>query len=57
MLWMQLIARIAFLIMLGVSTTGCELIGGIFKAGVWVGALGVIAIVLLIVVAAAKMRR
>ena len=43
--------------MLGVSTAGCEVIGGIFKAGLWVGALGVLAIVVLIVVIVGKMRR
>jgi hypothetical protein len=57
MLQTHVLARIAVLIMLGVTAAGCELVGGIFKAGVWVGALAVIAIVLLLVVAVAKMRR
>ena len=57
MLQTHVLARIALLITLGVTTAGCELVGGIFKAGVWVGALAVITIVLLVVVAVAKMRR
>ena len=51
------IARIAQLVLLGSTAAGCELIGGIYKAGVWVGALGVILIVVLLVVAVGKMRR
>jgi hypothetical protein len=51
------LSRIALLVMLGVSTAGCEVVGGIFKAGLWVGALGVLAIVVLIVVIVGKMRR
>lgn len=51
------LSRIALLVMLGVSTAGCEVIGGIFKAGLWVGALGVLAIVVLIFVIVGKMKR
>jgi hypothetical protein len=51
------LSRIALLVMLGVSTAGCEMIGGIFKAGLWVGAIGVLAVVILIVVIVGKMRR
>lgn len=29
--------------------SGCEIIGGIFKAGVWVGVLGVFAVVALLI--------
>jgi len=50
------LARMALLVVLGVTTAGCELVGGIFKAGMWVGALGVIAVAVLIVVAIAKMK-
>jgi TRAP-type C4-dicarboxylate transport system permease large subunit len=32
-----------------ISLTGCELVGDIFKAGVWVGVLVVVAIVGLII--------
>jgi hypothetical protein len=51
------LSRIAVLVMLGVSTAGCEVIGGIFKAGLWVGALGVLVVVVLIVVIVGKMKR
>ena len=50
------VARIALLVFLGVSLAGCEVVGGIFKAGIWVGALGVILVVVLLVVAVGKMR-
>ncbi len=50
------VARIALLVFLGLSAAGCEVIGGIFKAGVWAGALGVVLVVVLIVVAVGKMR-
>ena len=50
------LARIALLVVLGITAAGCEVIGGIFKAGIWVGALGVILVVVLLVVAVGKMR-
>lgn len=56
MLRTSTLSRIALLVFLGVSAAGCELVGGIFKAGVWVGALGVIAIVVLLVVVVGKMK-
>jgi hypothetical protein len=56
MLNLATVSRIALLVFLGVSAAGCELIGGIFKAGMWVGALGVIAVVVLLVVVVGKMK-
>ena len=56
MLQTSLLGRLAILIFLGLSAAGCELAGGIFKAGVWVGVLAVAAIVVLVVVAVAKLR-
>ena len=56
MLQTSSLARIALLVFMGVTLAGCEVIGGIFKAGVWVGALGVILVVVLLVVAVGKMR-
>lgn len=44
------------LVLLALSGAGCEMIGGIFKAGIWVGGLGVILLVVLIVVVVGKMR-
>ena len=49
-------SRIVALVLLGVPLAGCEVVGGIFKAGVWVGALAVIAVVLLLVFVVAKVR-
>lgn len=57
MLHTSVIARVALLVVLGVTTSGCEVIGGIFKAGIWVGALGVILIAVLVAMAAMKFRR
>ena len=50
------LSRIALLVFLGVSAAGCELVGGIFKAGIWVGVLGVVAVVVLLVVVVGKMK-
>jgi hypothetical protein len=40
--YLYLIPLLAFIVM---TTSGCELIGDIFKAGVWVGVIIVLAIV------------
>jgi hypothetical protein len=50
------LGRIALLVFLGLSAAGCELVGGIFKAGIWIGALGVILVVVLLVVGVSKFR-
>ena len=50
------LSRIALLVFLGVTFAGCAVVGGIFKAGVWVGALAVIAVVLVIVFAVTKIK-
>jgi hypothetical protein len=51
------LSRILLIVLLAVSAAGCELIGGIFKAGVWVGAIGVLLVVVLLVVIVGKVRR
>jgi hypothetical protein len=51
------LTRILFIVLLAVSAAGCELIGGIFRAGVWVGAIVVVLIVVLLVVVVGKFRR
>ena len=48
--------RILLIVLAAMSAAGCELIGGIFKAGVWVGAIGVILLVVLLVVGVAKLK-
>lgn len=50
------LARILFIVLLAVSAAGCELIGNIFQAGVWVGAIGLILVVVLVVVVVGKLR-
>ena len=51
------LTRIALLVFLGVTLAGCEVVGGIFKAGIWVGALAVVLVVVLLVFVVGKMRR
>lgn len=48
--------RLMALVLFGMSASGCAVIGDIFKAGVWVGALAVIGTILLVVLAIAKMK-
>ena len=48
--------RILVIVLLAVSAAGCELIGGIFKAGVWVGAIAVVLVAVLVVWLVAKAR-
>lgn len=38
-----------------ISLSGCEVIGGIFKAGVWVGILAVVALIGLVVFVISKL--
>ncbi len=45
----HMLSRIFAMVLLGMPLGGCEVVGGIFKAGVWVGALAVIAVVVLVV--------
>ena len=48
--------RVMLIVLLAMSAAGCELIGGIFKAGVWVGAIAVILVIVLLVVVVAKVK-
>jgi hypothetical protein len=49
--------RVLALSSLALGSTGCTVIKGIFKAGVWVGALGVIAVLALAIYGFTKLRR
>ena len=49
-------ARVLLLVVLALSVSGCEVIGGIFKAGLWVGIIVVVLIVGIIGFIAAKLR-
>ncbi|HMJ45856.1 MAG TPA: hypothetical protein VK498_00905 [Ferruginibacter sp.] len=46
---LSFISSAFLLVLLSATLPGCEVIGGIFKAGVWVGVLVVVAIVGLVV--------
>ena len=50
MSWVQLL----LLLMVVIFLPGCAVVGGIFKAGAWVGALAVILVIAIIAVVAAK---
>jgi hypothetical protein len=48
--------RVMLVVLATMSAAGCELVGGIFKAGVWAGAIGVILVVVLLVVVVGKFK-
>lgn len=50
-------ARLFLLLLFAVAASGCEIIGGIFKAGVWVGAIVVVLIVVLVLWIVGKARK
>ena len=52
MVWLQ----VMLLVLVVMSSAGCEVIGGIFKAGAWVGALGVILVIGIVAFIAMKTR-
>ena len=51
------VGRLFVLLLLAVATSGCNIIGGIFKAGFWSGIIVVILIVVGIVFLVGKARR
>ena len=48
--------RMVLIVFLAMSVAACEVIGGIFKAGVWVGALAVVLVVVLLIFVVAKVK-
>ena len=55
----QLLSRyqlIVLLVLVSLSSAGCELVGDIFKAGVWVGVVMLFVVIGLIGFVAAKIR-
>jgi hypothetical protein len=50
------LSKIVTLVLLGVPLAGCEVVGGIFKAGVWVGAVAVILVVVALIFVVGKFR-
>ena len=49
--------RLLLLLLLAMTASGCEIIGGIFKAGIWVGAIIVVLIVVLVMWIVGKARK
>jgi len=50
MAWLQLL----LLALVMIALPGCEVVGGIFKAGAWVGALAVVLVIAIVGIIAAK---
>ena len=48
--------QILLIVMVALSSSGCEVVAGIFKAGFWVGIIVVVLIVGIVGFIAAKMR-
>ena len=48
--------RVLLLVLLGMSSAGCQLVGDIFQAGMWVGVIGVVLVVAIIGFLVSKMR-
>ena len=52
----NLALRLYAILVLALASSGCELVGGIFKAGMWVGVLMVLGIIALVFFAVTKMK-
>lgn len=52
----SLVLRIYAVLLLALASAGCELVGDIFKAGVWVGVLMVVGIIALVLFAVTKLK-
>lgn len=51
------LSLLMLLMLLAVSSSGCEVVGGIFKAGMWVGVIMVALILVVVFWIMGKMRR
>jgi hypothetical protein len=51
------VSRLFILLLLSITVSGCDLIGGIFKAGFWTGIIIVVLVVVGIVFLVGKARR
>ena len=51
------LSLLTLLVILAVSSAGCEVVGGIFKAGMWVGVIMVALILVVIFWIMGKVRR
>ena len=54
--WLSRYVLIVLLVLVSLTSAGCEVIGDIFKAGMWVGVLMVVIVLALVGFIAAKMR-
>jgi uncharacterized membrane protein YkvI len=54
--WLTRTLMLVLLVVASISASGCEVIGDIFKAGVWVGALFIVVIIAIVGFIAAKIR-
>ena len=54
--WLTRVLLLVLLVVSAVTLAGCEAIGDIFKAGVWVGALFIVIIIAIVGFIAAKIR-
>jgi hypothetical protein len=51
----NVLATLSAIVMAAVALSGCELIGGIFKAGVWTGTILVVLIVAIVIWVVSKL--
>ena len=54
---LPLLSRITLIVLLAVSSTGCEVVEGIFKAGLLVGVIAVVLVLAIVGFLVAKLRR
>ena len=54
--WLIRVLMLMLVVAASVSAAGCEAIGDIFKAGVWVGAIFIVIIIAIVGFIAAKIR-
>ena len=52
----SLALRVYAVLMLAIMSAGCELAGGIFKAGMWVGVIMVVGVIAVVMFAVAKLK-
>jgi hypothetical protein len=50
------VVPLLLLILLGVSSAGCQVIGDIFQAGMWVGVIGVVLVIAIVGFIASRFR-
>jgi hypothetical protein len=53
---MRFLLLLALLVLSAMTLTGCEVIGGIFKAGMWTGVIAIVFVLVVVGFIAAKIR-